>query len=169
MIDRKMNNKAEEIKELLALYYEGKTTKSQEDMLCEYFASNSIPEELSIDKEIFCALTSSMDSIELPEGFEQRMDRAIDCASNENRRKRIIVGGVRRRIIHVAASLMLLIAGLSIIFYESSQNPYEVTDPKIAYAKTEEALLKVSENLKKVDSEIAKADRLLGKLNKKSK
>ena len=32
MIDRKMNNKAEEIKELLALYYEGKTTKSQEDM-----------------------------------------------------------------------------------------------------------------------------------------
>ena len=59
MIDRKMNNKAEEIKELLALYYEGKTTKSQEDMLCEYFASNSVPEELSIDKEIFCALTSS--------------------------------------------------------------------------------------------------------------
>ena len=169
MIDRKMNNKAEEIKELLVLYYEGKTTKSQEDMLCEYFASNSVPEELSIDKEIFCALTSSMDSIELPEGFEQRMDRAIDCASNENRRKRIITGGVRRRIIHVAASLMLLIAGLSIIFYESSQNPYEVTDPKIAYVKTEEALLKVSENLKKVDREIAKADRLLSKLNKKSK
>ena len=63
-----------------------------------------------------------MDSIELPEGFEQRMDRAIDCASNENRRKRIIVGGVRRRIIHVAASLMLLIAGLSIIFYELKKN-----------------------------------------------
>lgn len=169
MIDRKMNNKAEEIKELLTLYYEGKTTKSQEDLLYEYFASNSVSEELSIDKEIFCALTSSMDSIELPEGFEQRMDRAIDYASNENRRERIIAGGVRRRIIYVAASFMLLVAGLSIIFYESSQNPYEVKDPKIAYAKTEEALLKVSEHLKKVDSEIAKADRLLSKLNKESK
>lgn len=164
-----MNNEIKYIKQLLAQYYDGTTSEVEEKYLMTFFSRNDVPEELLIDKEMFCALTSSFSSIELPDGFEQRMDRAIDCVSVENHYKRLKTNGIRRRVIYVAASLMLLVAGLSILLYESSQNPYEVTDPKIAYAKTEEALLKVSENLKKVDSEITKADRLLNKLNKKSK
>lgn len=163
-----MSSEINEIKRLLTLYYEGATTEDEERCLTTFFCRNEVPEELSADKALFSSVGLVGASEMLPEGFERRMDIAIDRISEEESRKKF---GQRRikRYASIAAGLMLLIVASVIVFGEMSRNPYEVTDEKIAYAKTQEALLKVSEKLNKVDRELAKADRLLNKLNKESK
>lgn len=49
--------KVEEIERLLAEFYEGNTTESQEEALRDYFRTTEVPEHLQKDKEIFLSLT----------------------------------------------------------------------------------------------------------------
>lgn len=45
--------KVEEIERLLAEFYEGNTTESQEEALRDYFRTTEVPEHLQKDKDIF--------------------------------------------------------------------------------------------------------------------
>ena len=50
--------KVEEIERLLAEFYEGTTTESQEEVLRNYFRTTEVPGHLLKDKEIFLNLFS---------------------------------------------------------------------------------------------------------------
>ena len=59
--------KVEEIERLLAEFYEGNTTESQEEALRDYFRTTEVPEHLQKDKEIFLNLCPDADQdIEVP-------------------------------------------------------------------------------------------------------
>lgn len=49
--------KVEEIERLLAEFYEGNTTESQEEALRDYFRTTEVPEHLQRIKKFFLALT----------------------------------------------------------------------------------------------------------------
>ena len=53
--------KVEEIERLLAEFYEGNTTESQEEALRDYFRTTEVPEHLQKDKEIFLSLNQGAD------------------------------------------------------------------------------------------------------------
>lgn len=163
-----MINKAEEIKKLLDLYYDGKTTKSQEELLYDYFDSCNVPEELSVEKELFIRLKECTQEIPYSKYMEERFDKAIDRLQSTEvafRRKKKIVW----QAIGVAASMLMFGIVSVFVYRDITRNPYEVVDPQIAYAKTEEALLLVSEKLNKIDDKFAKADDILKKISKERK
>ena len=59
--------KVEEIERLLAEFYEGTTTESQEEVLRNYFRTTEVPGHLLKDKEIFLNLCPDADQdIEVP-------------------------------------------------------------------------------------------------------
>ena len=53
--------KVEEIERLLAEFYEGTTTESQEEVLRNYFRTTEVPGHLLKDKEIFLNLCPDAD------------------------------------------------------------------------------------------------------------
>ena len=67
--------------------------------------------------------------------------------------------------ISVAACLLLMVFGVvTFLIFDKNNNPYEITDERLAYDKTKEALLLVSTKLTKVDVELNKMNYTLNKL-----
>ena len=68
--------KVEEIERLLAEFYEGNTTESQEEALRDYFRTTEVPEHLQKDKEIFLSLNQGADrDVEVPAGLGDKLSR----------------------------------------------------------------------------------------------
>ena len=71
--------KVEEIERLLAEFYEGTTTESQEEVLRNYFRTTEVPGHLLKDKEIFLNLCPDADQdIEVPAHLEDKLNLLID-------------------------------------------------------------------------------------------
>ena len=79
--------KVEEIERLLAEFYEGNTTESQEEALRDYFRTTEVPEHLQKDKEIFLSLNQGADrDVEVPAGLGDKLSRLIDEKAEEEQR-----------------------------------------------------------------------------------
>ena len=71
--------KVEEIERLLAEFYEGTTTESQEEVLRNYFRTTEVPGHLLKDKEIFLNLCPDADQdIEVPAHLEDKLNLLIN-------------------------------------------------------------------------------------------
>ena len=79
--------KVEEIERLLAKFYEGTTTESQEEALRDYFRTTEVPEHLLKDKEIFLNLYLNADhDVEIPAYLEDKLNLLIDEMAEKEQR-----------------------------------------------------------------------------------
>ena len=103
--------KVEEIERLLAEFYEGTTTESQEEVLRNYFRTTEVPGHLLKDKEIFLNLCPDADQdIEVPAHLEDKLNLLIDeMAEKEQHFFRPNNSKNSWRWIEVAATILLLI------------------------------------------------------------
>lgn len=154
-------NDIQHIKHLLQRFYDGTSTVEEEQRLCDYFCNaDNVPKELETDKKMFRHLSECNAKVMPSEDFKQRLLSALDAHTKRSK--------IRwKRFTAVAASVAILV-GIGITFYiKSNRNPYEVTDPQLAYAITQEALLNASEKLNKVDRQLEKVSLILNKTNRK--
>ena len=67
--------KVNEIERLLARYYDGETSDTEEKELKRFFTEEDVPAHLLAEKEIFMQLAAHP-APEIPEGLESRLSRA---------------------------------------------------------------------------------------------
>ena len=173
------------IKELLSLYYEGKTSISQEEALIEFFSGKQdIPIEMVNDRELFNAMSHLSDDIDIPADLERRLNKHIDNLefTDRNRKKSWIK---RYSAMIAAASIVIAVVIGTYLIYNpiepinnnvvsnnqliAANTPRhdEVTDINVAYEKTEMALMMLSSKLNKSGQGIAVADEKINQINDK--
>ena len=172
----------EEIRKIMDRFYLGETTLEEESKLHEYFSSNTVPEEFIPDKELFLAMGSGSDSVEVPDNLNQKIIAAIDKEERSTTRtRRISVFSLSG----LAAGLLVMIAVYlfyirtdtqAVLASQEMNDTYE--DPEEAYEEAKRALAYVSTKLNNGTSELElvkkvgkTADPLksLSKINKGSK
>ncbi len=147
--------KVEEIERLLAEFYEGNTTESQEEALRDYFRTTEVPEHLLKDKEIFLSLYQAADrDVEVPAGLGDKLSLLIDEKAEEEQRFFRPNNAKRnwRWIGGIAATVLLLIGiGYGVdrlgndVCPPTPQDTF--SDPEEAYRVLQATLLEVSTNL----------------------
>lgn len=142
--------KVGEIKELLAEFYEGRTTEEQEEVLREYFETQDVPEYLLTDKNLFLSFRE-ITGTELPTGLEDKLIRLIDEKAAEE--KRFMVENKTRInwkwIGSVAASLLLIFGlGYGTFQLHTYSKPEDTfSDPQDAFRTVQAVLIEISANL----------------------
>lgn len=134
-----------DIRRLIDLYYEGKTSANDEAALRDYFARHDTDPEFDDDKLFFEAMTSDENLIEVPADLEQRLNSAID--SWEKSEQKAVAARHRfkiisfRRAIGIAASIAVLFALGAMLLGNRTHEPVDTfTDPMEAYAETQRVL-----------------------------
>jgi len=169
------------IHQLLAKYFEGNTTLQEERIIQEYFTNDlDIPEELRPLRKQFTILKSGRELSFDTGALESRI--LADIEKSEEQTKPAVRKFPLKRFL-LAASITLMIALSGIIFFRSRNNRIRdtFTDPHLAYAETQKALLLVSRtmnkgieplsNISKINSgteqlkKLEKIDQSLGMLN----
>lgn len=147
--------KVDEIERLLAEFYEGTTTESQEEALRDYFKTTEVPEHLQKDKEFFLSLYQGADrEVEVPAGLESKLSRLIDEKAEEE--QRFFRPNKSRRnwrwLGSIAATLLLILSlGYGVnhlgkdVCPPTPQDTF--TDPEEAYRVLQATLLEISANL----------------------
>lgn len=81
-----MNN-YNEIRKLLELYYEGRTSRAQENELTEFFANaETLPADLEADRRLFGQLADmSAGEVMIPEDFDSRITAAVEDEMSRER------------------------------------------------------------------------------------
>lgn len=151
-----MTSKIDEIRRLLSSYYAGETSIADERALIAMMKDSSdMPEDLAADRNILLAIEKSRS--EMPSSLPGKLDAMIAGLECKERSRRS-----RRANIAVAATAVItLIAGIGCLIRIATHNPYEVTDPKIAFNETRRALLLVSDGLNSADEFLNEANSTL--------
>lgn len=144
--------KTEDIKRLLARYYDGLTTEEEENTLRTYFNSKDIDASLKEESIFFTALQSS--DCPTPAGMEERLNRQISQWNTLEVTTRRTIRHINLRwVVGIAASLLLLFATGAIVYQHENNSPQTeqdtYTNAKDAYAETSKALMKFSKSLNK--------------------
>lgn len=147
--------KVEEIERLLAEFYEGNTTESQEEALSNYFRTTEVPERLLKEKEIFLTLCQAAEmDMKVPAGLEDKLTLLIDEKAEEERHFFRVNRAKRnwRWIRGVAATVLLLVGiGYGVgwmghdVCVPTPQDTF--SDPEEAYRVLQATLIEVSTNL----------------------
>ncbi|WP_291529578.1 hypothetical protein [Bacteroides sp. UBA939] len=155
--------KVEEIERLLAEFYEGNTTESQEEILKDYFRTAEVPGNLHKDKEIFLSLYQDANQeVEVPAGLVDKLSLLIDKKAEEEQRFFIRNKSKRnwRWIGSIAATVLLLIGigyGTGNLDKDICSPPRDTfSDPEQAYRVLQATLMEVSTNLNNGLSEVEK-------------
>ncbi|MDR0575326.1 MAG: hypothetical protein LBG96_15130 [Tannerella sp.] len=165
MTDEKKINK------LLDAFYSGNTIPEEEYLLSKFFNSEDIDEKWYIEKDIFNVLHDSSD-IQLPEGFSERLENAIDKYMAETIPQKSRSKTIKILIkITSAAAVILIGTGLFFITDKPAKSYIAAdtyTEPKEATMVAEQALILVSTKLnqgfyplKKVKESVDKTNELL--------
>lgn len=157
--------KTSEVKILLQKYYEGSTSPGEESDLETYFLENEEGPEFEADRLHFQAVASMKnEEIPVPEDLE------ISVLDTLKKVQRVQVRENRRILylgLSVAAGLLLMVS--TFVFITRQDNSGLVTDPKIAYAESHEALELVSKYFNQGTSQLSglsKINRAVEPLNK---
>ncbi|MDA3780988.1 MAG: hypothetical protein PF487_12325 [Bacteroidales bacterium] len=141
------------INKLLAKFYNGDSSESDEVNLIEFFCETEVPDELSADKELFLYLKSQQQkSMQNTKDLSQKIWQNIQSSENK---KRITIKRNFSILTGIAASILIFIVSYFIISNKSflTQDKYQFADsysnPEIAYKETRQALLYISEKFNK--------------------
>ena len=136
--------KEEELKRLIAKYYNGESTEKEESSLRNYFRTNNVLPGYEAEKDIFGYFD---DSAEIPEpsiGFEALILAGIDAS--ERKRGSQKIKKYLLPMLSAAAGFLILIGSYFVFIHKTEfQDTYK--DPKIAYAETMKILMDVSSQL----------------------
>ncbi len=138
-------------------YYDGSTTSLEEADLEQYFLNGPVDREFDADKLHFEAVTSMKnEDIPVPEDLELSVLRTLKKV------QRLQSNG-SRRIVYLSISIAagLLILASTFVFISSDNQSELVTDPKVAYAESRQALETVSKLFNQGTAQLSG----LGKLN----
>lgn len=139
------NNK-NDIRHILNLYYEGKSSAADEALIREYFAGDEVDAEFADDKLFFDALADTSDSIEVPSDLEHRLNETVDSWADSEKQKE----DSKRRFrlvkfiptIGIAASIAILfVIGSLVLNIGQTREPVDTfTNPEDAYVETQRVL-----------------------------
>ena len=138
-----MNTK--EIEDLLARYFEGETTLEEEMQLHDFFYSDIVPPHLAAYTEMFRAFDEAAKERMPDAEFEQKFLRAIGETSvrpMHSRTKTLLF------ITSLAAGVVILVGFLFAYKHDllSKYPKNTITNPDLAYAETQKALLLLAGN-----------------------
>lgn len=143
--------KTNEVKILLQKYYDGLTLPGEESKLEEYFLSGRADPEFEADQLHFMAVAAMKDEeISVPEDLEVSVLYTLKKVQEQQVRK-------SRRIYYLAMSIAagLLIMVSTFLFLSDDESTRNISDPKIAYAESLEALATVSKLFNEGTSQLA--------------
>lgn len=163
--------KTEDVEKLLAKFYEGETTTSEEQTLHRYFETEEVPEHLLADKEVFSALADRTE-INIPFDLESKLSKSID--QWEEAEKKVIKVKHNRRVYwqwvgSIAASILLVFGIWTYIDRNESNTPVPAdtfTNPEDAYREAQKVLALVSLNLNKGMEQVENAQQKTEKADK---
>jgi len=139
---------SDQIRLLLAKYFEGNTTLEEESQLQDYFTTFAIDEEFLPFRKQFDIFRSGSYYPNVPSELESRILVNIDKyeAQSHPPKKTFFVS----RLL-IAASIALVIAFSGILFIKNQNSSLKDTysDPQLAYLETQKALLFVSQKMNK--------------------
>lgn len=165
--------KVSEVEKLLAAFYAGNTSASEEKRLLDYFGTEVIPEHLLADKELFLALRKT-EIPETPPELETKLDHLIDSWARADQKKRIskVPGKINWQWITGIAASFLIFASVW-MYVGNRDNPLHAdtfSNPEDAYNEVQKALILISGNLNKgmnqleiAQKEFQKVDNILDK------
>ena len=132
--------KTEEIKQLLQLYFDGRSSLDDERKLETYFTSGKVADSLQEYAEFFGGISEIAGTINDPAIEDDVMDYILENEHLEKTKFRTMW----KIVTGVAASVIIVLGGF--LFYQQQQKPYEDTfdDPEKAYEYAVQTLEYVS-------------------------
>ncbi|MFA5815664.1 MAG: hypothetical protein WC865_08600 [Bacteroidales bacterium] len=148
--------KTNEVKILLQKYYDGLTSSREESDLEEYFLNGQVDPEFEADKLHFLAVAAMRDEeLPVPDDLEASVINTLKEAQKDQ------VHG-NRRIMYlafsIAAGLLLMVS--TFLFLSRQDETQYISDPKIAYAESREALEMVSKYFNEGTSQLSGLSRI---------
>ncbi|MBM3436895.1 MAG: hypothetical protein FJY07_11840 [Bacteroidetes bacterium] len=135
----------QKIEELIGKYERAETSLEEEKQLRAFFRGNEVAAHLQSYKEIFSVYDLQADDNPLSQEFDKKILSLISGEKEESGKL-----PVRRNVF----TLLAIAAGITILFgiyfwFGNSKSTLKDTydDPKLAYAETKKALIKVSATL----------------------
>ena len=130
------NMTIEQIKSLLARFYEGQTTPEEERLLADFFRREDVPEDLQQDKQLFLLLAQTSDQ-EMPQDIAEEITAFVNNIGQSDIQPLIPEDKQRKGVIfrlktppkmwyRVAATVAILLAiGGGVLFHQRTYT----TDP----------------------------------------
>ncbi len=155
------NMTIEQIKSLLARFYEGQTTPEEERLLADFFRREDVPEDLQEDKQLFLLLAQTSDQ-EMPQDIADEIATFVNNLGKSDIQPLTHVSQQRKGVIYrlktppkmfyrVAATVAILLAiGGGVFFHQQTYT----TDPFRDTCKTPE---EAAAELHKANAMITKA------------
>lgn len=143
------------IKQLLEKFYEGTTSREEEELLERYFTEHEkIPGELAADRELFTSLSSLHRPVDVPADLDEKItDRLSTVQRAETRVRRISIYSFSG----LAAGLLLILSVYLGFIRDHARNSieqYAIEDPERAYLEAKQALMYVSDKWNEGTSEL---------------
>lgn len=146
-----------EIKELLARYYDGLTTEEEEARLAQLLDDNGVPGSLKAEQRFFTALHAVRSTGEKPDALDRRLEAQIDQWSGEAdctaRRPTLRLAMRLRQACGIAASVLAVAMLGTYLHGRTSITP----DEQAALAQARTALVEFSATLNKGFDQMAAA------------
>ena len=156
-----------EIKELLARYYDGLTTEEEEARLAQLLDDNGVPGSLKAEQRFFTALHAVRSTGEKPDALDRRLEAQIDQWSGEAdctaRRPTLRLAMRLRQACGIAASVLAVAMLGTYLHGRTSITP----DEQAALAQARTALVEFSAKLNKGFDQMAAAQEKTAELNRK--
>ena len=155
------NMTIEQIKSLLARFYEGQTTPEEERLLADFFRREDVPEDLQQDKQLFLLLAQTSDQ-EMPQDIAEEITAFVNNLGQTKIQPLIPEDKQRKGVIfrlktppkmwyRVAATMAILFAiGGGVLFHQRTYT----TDPFRDTCSTPE---EAAAELRKANAMITKA------------
>ena len=132
------NMTIEQIKSLLARFYEGQTTPEEERLLADFFRREDVPEDLLQDKQLFLLLAQTSDQ-EMPQDIAEEITAFVNNLGQTKIQPLIPEDKQRKGVIfrlktppkmwyRVAATVAILLAiGGGVISHQKQNDPFRDT------------------------------------------
>ena len=138
VVRMKRDKNIEQIKSLLARFYEGQTTPEEERLLADFFRREDVPEELQEDKQLFLMLAQISDQ-EMPQDIAEEITAFVNNLGQSDIQPLIPKDKQHKGVIfrlktppkmwyRVAATVAILLAiGGGVISHQKQTDPFRDT------------------------------------------
>ncbi len=130
-----------EVKIALQRYFNGESSREDEEVLEKYFSSGDVADELSEYTEFFRGIAELAQPHPEGSSIEEEVMKYIQTQEQKKKSRNL---SLRRTVTGIAASLLIVMG--SLLIYEQQKKPFEDTfsDPDKAYLVAEQTLKYIS-------------------------
>lgn len=124
----------DEIRGLIARWYEGGTTPDQERRLADFFATaGELPADLEMERSMFQAIDAADgQEVEIPEELARRIDTALEAEMEQERHASTVTSRFRRWMVATGAVAASLVAALMVHTFVVKDNDPVTQRPQLA-------------------------------------